>query len=44
MRFYEVNDGNILIDGISSVDMTRKDLSQNFGGITRYVAFWWNDC
>ncbi len=31
MRFYEVNGGKILIDGISSVDMTRKGLRQNFG-------------
>ena len=31
MRFYEVNGGRILIDGISSVDMTRKGLRQNFG-------------
>lgn len=31
MRFYEVNSGKILIDGISSTDMTRKGLRQNFG-------------
>lgn len=31
MRFYEVNSGKILIDGISSVNMTRKGLRQNFG-------------
>lgn len=31
MRFYELNEGKILIDGISSVDMTRKGLRQNFG-------------
>ncbi|WP_195964052.1 ABC transporter ATP-binding protein [Clostridium cuniculi] len=31
MRFYEVNSGKILIDGISSVDMTRNGLSKNFG-------------
>lgn len=31
MRFYEVNGGKILIDGVSSVDMTRKGLRQNFG-------------
>ena len=31
MRFYEVNGGKILVDGISSVDMTRKGLRQNFG-------------
>ncbi len=31
MRFYEVNSGKILIDGISSVDMTRNGLRKNFG-------------
>lgn len=31
MRFYEVNSGEILIDGVSSTDMTRKGLRQNFG-------------
>ena len=31
MRFYEINSGKILIDGISSTDMTRKGLRQNFG-------------
>lgn len=31
MRFYEVNGGKILIDGISSIDLTRKGLRQNFG-------------
>lgn len=31
MRFYEVNSGKILIDDISSTDMTRKGLRQNFG-------------
>ena len=31
MRFYEVNSGKILVDGISSVDMTRQGLRQNFG-------------
>lgn len=31
MRFYEINKGQILIDGISSTDMTRKGLRQNFG-------------
>lgn len=31
MRFYEVNSGQITIDGISSTDMTRKELRHNFG-------------
>ena len=31
MRFYEVNGGRILVDGVSSVDMTRKGLRWNFG-------------
>lgn len=31
MRFYEVNSGRIVIDGISTADMTRKDLRDNFG-------------
>lgn len=31
MRFYEVNSGKIVIDGVSSVDMTRKGLRENFG-------------
>lgn len=31
MRFYEVNSGKILIDDISSVDMSREGLRQNFG-------------
>lgn len=31
MRFYEVNGGKITIDGISSVDLTRKTLRHNFG-------------
>lgn len=31
MRFYEVNGGKILIDGVSTVDMERKGLRQNFG-------------
>lgn len=31
MRFYEVNGGHILIDGIPSSDMSRKGLRQNFG-------------
>lgn len=31
MRFYEVNGGHILIDGIPSPDMSRKGLRQNFG-------------
>lgn len=31
MRFYEVNDGKITVDGILSTDFTRKDLRRNFG-------------
>lgn len=31
MRFYEVNGGNIMIDGVSTTDLTRKALRQNFG-------------
>lgn len=31
MRFYEVNNGRITIDGVSTTDMTRKELRQNFG-------------
>lgn len=31
MRFYEVNSGKITIDGISVMDLTRKDLRSNFG-------------
>lgn len=31
MRFYEVNGGKITIDGISTTDLTRKDLRSNFG-------------
>lgn len=31
MRFYEINSGKILIDGVSSLDLTRKGLRQNFG-------------
>lgn len=31
MRFYEVNGGQITVDGISTVDLTRKDLRKNFG-------------
>lgn len=31
MRFYEVNDGQILLDGIPTTDMTRKELRRNFG-------------
>lgn len=31
MRFYDVNSGNILIDGVSVMDMTRKSLRQSFG-------------
>ncbi|MFQ7312382.1 MAG: ABC transporter ATP-binding protein [Sellimonas sp.] len=31
MRFYEVNGGQILVDGIPSVNLTREGLRQNFG-------------
>lgn len=31
MRFYDVNKGRILIDGVDVRDMTRKSLRQNFG-------------
>ncbi|WP_313581102.1 ABC transporter ATP-binding protein [Lacrimispora sp.] len=31
MRFYEVNDGKIEIDGVVAADMTRRDLRRNFG-------------
>lgn len=31
MRFYDVNSGNILIDGVSVMDMTRRSLRQSFG-------------
>ena len=31
MRFYEVNGGKILIDGVPSTDLTRKGLRKNFG-------------
>ena len=31
MRFYEINSGKILIDGVSSLDLTKKGLRQNFG-------------
>jgi ATP-binding cassette subfamily B multidrug efflux pump len=31
MRFYEVNGGQITIDGIRTTDLTRKDLRHNFG-------------
>ncbi len=31
MRFYDVNAGNIYIDGVSVMDMTRKSLRQSFG-------------
>ncbi|MHA1737229.1 MAG: ABC transporter ATP-binding protein [Candidatus Heimdallarchaeota archaeon] len=31
MRFYEVNEGSILVDGIDIRDATRKDLRDNFG-------------
>lgn len=31
MRFYDVNSGNILIDGVSIKEMTRKSLRESFG-------------
>lgn len=31
MRFYEVSDGDILIDGVSTKDMTRKEIHDIFG-------------
>lgn len=31
MRFYEVNGGRILLDGVDTAHMTRADLRQNFG-------------
>ena len=31
MRFYEINDGDILIDGVSIHDMTRKEIRNIFG-------------
>lgn len=31
MRFYEVNGGQITLDGIPTTDLTRKDLRRNFG-------------
>ncbi len=31
MRFYEVNGGKITIDGVSTTNLTRKDLRSNFG-------------
>lgn len=31
MRFYEVNGGQIMLDGVPTKDMTRKELRQNFG-------------
>ncbi|MCL2841416.1 MAG: ABC transporter ATP-binding protein/permease [Defluviitaleaceae bacterium] len=31
MRFYEINSGNILIDGIDATDMSRKELRDIFG-------------
>lgn len=31
MRFYEVNGGNITVDGIPSTDLTRKELRSKFG-------------
>lgn len=31
MRFYEVNGGQIILDGVPTTDMTRKELRRNFG-------------
>lgn len=31
MRFYEVNGGQIVLDGVPTTSMTRKELRQNFG-------------
>lgn len=31
MRFYEVNDGNIMVDGVAAAEMTRRGLRRNFG-------------
>lgn len=31
MRFYEVNDGKITVDGVATTDLTREDLRKNFG-------------
>lgn len=31
MRFYEVNDGKIEVDGVVAAEMTRRDLRRNFG-------------
>lgn len=31
MRFYEVNSGSILVDGVKTSDMTRKELRNRFG-------------
>ena len=31
MRFYEVNAGDILVDGVSTKEMTRKELRSRFG-------------
>ncbi len=31
MRFYEINGGKILIDGINTAEVTRRELRQNFG-------------
>ncbi|WP_312280172.1 ABC transporter ATP-binding protein [Oscillibacter sp.] len=31
MRFYEVNDGNIMVNGVAAAEMTRRGLRRNFG-------------
>ena len=31
MRFYEINSGEILVDGVNTKEMTRKDLRNHFG-------------
>ncbi|WP_369282017.1 ABC transporter ATP-binding protein [Oscillibacter sp. GMB15532] len=31
MRFYEVNDGTIMVDGVAASEMTRRGLRRNFG-------------
>lgn len=31
MRFYEVNDGSIMVDGVAAAKMTRRGLRRNFG-------------
>lgn len=31
MRFYEINDGKIMVDGVAAGEMTRRNLRHNFG-------------